>query len=133
MKFDVEAEKEKIRELNMKLLVDHNRDIDDEMSYFVDNAILIPPNAPPIIGVDAIRQVIEEMVKNKINLGTPIGPDWIEVSESGDLAYDFGKYSVKTRRPEGLVTEKGFYISLYKKVDGQWKFAGQSWSNLNLK
>lgn len=132
MKVDVEAEKRKIRELNIKLLVDHNRDVDDELSYFVDNAILMPPNAPPIVGVKAIRPVIEGMIKNKINLGTPKGPDWIVVSESGDLAYDFGKYSVKTQRPDGLVTEKGYYISLYKKIDGQWKFAGQSWSNLNL-
>ena len=129
---DIEEEKKKIRELNIKLLVDHTTDVDEELSYFAENAVLIPPNSPPLIGVKAIRPAVEMMVKNKIDLGTPKGPDWIEISESGDLAYDFGKYQITTQTREGPVTEKGYYISLYKKINGQWKFMGQSFSNLNV-
>lgn len=129
---DIEAEKKKIRELNIKLLVDHNTDIDDELSHFAENSVLIPPNHPPLIGIKAIRPALEEIVKNKINLGIPKGPDWIEVSKSGDLAYDFGKYKIETEGPDGFVSERGYYISIYKKIDGQWKFMGQSWSNISV-
>lgn len=129
---DIEAEKKKIRELNIKLLVDHNTDVEEELSHFAENAVLMPPNSSPVIGIKNIRPALEEMIKNKINLGTPKGPDWIEVSESGDLAYDFGKYNIETESPDGIISETGYYISIYKKIDGQWKFMGQSWSNLNI-
>ena len=51
-----------------------------------------------------------------------------EVSATGDLAYDIGKYRVDMEGPDGPVVEEGNYITLWKKIDGEWKLAGQSWS-----
>ena len=129
-KIDLEREKEILRDIHVKMLVDHKTDVDMEMSYIAENAILLPPNGPTIIGAEAIRKALEGMVMNKVDYGTPIGPKWVEISESGDLAYDFGTYRIKTKQKEKTIIEQGNYVTLYKKIDGKWKFMCQSWNNI---
>jgi hypothetical protein len=34
------------------------------------------------------------------------------------------------KRPEGPVEEQGYFVTLYKKIDGDWKFVCQIWNNL---
>jgi ketosteroid isomerase-like protein len=114
------------------MLVDHKTDVDEEMSYIADDAVLVPPNMPAITGVRAIREALNAMVQTEVeSLGDRSrGPDTIVVAASGDVAYDVGRYVVVNRGPEGPVKQKGRYITVYKKVDGQWKFAGQAWNDI---
>lgn len=131
---DIEAEKEILRELHVKMLADHNTDVDEEMSYMAEDTILIPPDMPAIVGYNAVKSALEQMVQTKVlSLGDRThGPDKIEVAASGDLAWDVGKFVIVTEGPEEPVEQKGHYITIYKKIDGQWKFMGQSWNNVNL-
>ena len=131
---DIEAEKEILRELHIKMLADHNTDVDEEMSYMAEDTILIPPDMPAIIGYNAIKLALEQMVQTKVlSLGDRThGPDKTEVAASGDLAWDVGRFIIVTEGPEGPIEQKGHYITIYKKIDDQWKFMGQSWNNVNL-
>ena len=115
----------------MKMLVDQNTDVDEEMSYIAEDAILIPPNGPLIEGEEVFKMLIKDMKKREWDLGKPgRGVRTLEISASGDLAYDIGKYDIVNKTPEGPVRSKGHFVTLYKKIEGQWKFTGQIWNHI---
>lgn len=128
---DIEADRRILSELHSKLLVDENTDVDEEMKYFVEDTILIPPNAPPVTGLSTIREAVKEMVKTDWDLGVPgRGVLKLEISASGDLAYDIGRYKIVNKRTKGSVEERGYFVTLYKKMDGEWRFMGQIWNSI---
>lgn len=128
---DLDAEKKKLRELHVKMLVDHKTDVEKEMSYIAEDAFVIPPIGPLITGEDTIREVLKQMVQTEVvSMGDrQHGPSNVWISKSGDLAYDQGKFKMARKGPDGIVEEKGYYVTLYKKVNDQWKFVGQIWNN----
>ena len=130
---DIEAEKKILRELHVKMLLDHTTDVDEEMKYIAEDAWVIPPNSPLVEGAEALRELCNEMVGTKVlDMGVPgRGIMRLEISASGDLAYDIGRFRIVNQGPEGPIEEKGYFVTLYKKIDGQWKFAGQIWNNIN--
>lgn len=129
---DIKREKEILKKLHVDMLVDHRTDVEEEMSYIAEDAILVPPNMPAITGARAIRKALKAMVQTEVeSLGDRShGPDTTVVAASGDVAYDMGRYVIVNKGPEGPVKQRGYYITVYKKVDGQWKFAGQAWNNV---
>lgn len=132
-KIDFENEKNILRDIHVKMLVDHNTDVDEEMSYISEDAFIIPPSSPPITGTDTIRKALQMMVKtNIVSFGDrQHGPSNVWISSSSDLAFDRGRFKIVSDGPDGRVEEKGYYVTLYKKVDGQWKFVGQIWNNVS--
>src|SRR4030095_4770896 len=67
------------------------KDLDKTVSYYADDAIVMPPNAPPATTKEAIRSAWNEMLTSP---GAAIS--WkatkVEVAKSGDLAYVSGAY-----------------------------------------
>lgn len=49
--------------------------------------------------------------------------DRVDVSTSGDLAVEYGKYDVKGLGAKGTESDQGRYVTVYKKVNGDWKVA----------
>jgi len=128
---DLEADRKILSEIHVKMLVDQNTDVDEEMSYIAEDVVLIPPSGPLIEGKEVIEALIKDMKKTEWDLGKPgRGVRTLEISASGDLAYDIGKYDIVNKTPEGDVRERGYFVTLYKKIEGQWKFMGQIWNNI---
>ncbi len=128
---DLEADRKILSELHGKMLIDQNTDVDKSMSYIAEDAFLIPPNGPLIEGKEVFESIIKEMKKTEWDLGKPgRGVRTLEISASGDLAYDIGKYDIVNKTPEGDVRERGHFVTVYKKIEGQWKFMGQIWNNI---
>jgi uncharacterized protein (TIGR02246 family) len=96
-------------------------DLEGTVSYYSDDATLLPPNAPIAVGKQAIR------ASWALLLGPGVSVSWrvskIEVSRSGDLAYLIGVYLVTLKDPEGKpVTDHGKLVEVWKKQpDGKWK------------
>ena len=130
--FDLEAEKKKLKDIHVKMLVDHKTNVEDEMTYMAEEAFVIPPNGPILKGSDTIRKILQQMVKTEIiSFGdSHHGPSNVWISKSGDLAYDQGQFKIVSKGPDGIIKEKGYYVTLYKKVNDQWKFVGQIWNNV---
>jgi len=129
---DIEAEKNIITRIHHEMLVDHTSNIDDVMKYVAEEAVLVPPNSPIIDGAKAIREAVKGMVKTKV-ISMSGGVTRLEIGKSGDLAYDIGQFCIVNQGPEGPIKEEGYFVTLYKKIDGQWKFMGQIWNNVNPK
>jgi len=96
---------------------DVNRLVD---AFYAENAVVLPPNQPPVVGKAQIRAFVQGMIDGGL---TEIQLDSTDVSGSGDLAYSVGKYRLALR-PAGsdLVEDKGKYVVVYRRqTDGSWR------------
>ena len=96
-------------------------DLEGVVSYYTDDASMLPPNAPMATGKQAIRAIWSTM------LGPGVSVSWqvskVEAARSGDLAYLMGAYLVTMKDPKGKpIEDRGKLLEVWKKqADGQWK------------
>ena len=54
-----------------------------------------------------------------------------EITIVDNIAYDLGYYNGKTQRKDGsVVTWKGKYLIVWKKVEGEWKIYADAWNDI---
>jgi ketosteroid isomerase-like protein len=91
--------------------------------YFADqNAVIKRENDTLITGNENIKIYYEKKsLKDAIVTWTP---DFIDVSESGDLGYTYGKYTWKIKGTDGNKVEyKGVFHTVWKRQkDKSWKY-----------
>ncbi len=88
------------------------------LQYMDAKGILLRPDHFPIIGKDA-QKYLEEQPDSLYTLTWE--PSSAEVSESGDLGYTYGIYTLTFHKDSSV--QKGTYVSIWKKQpDGNWKF-----------
>jgi uncharacterized protein (TIGR02246 family) len=95
------------------------KDVDWIMDLHADDARQMPPGAPSVVGLQALRAAWEAMA-NAEGLDISWEPVEAHVAASGDLAYDFG--TATTRTPDGG-TEMGKYLVVWVRRDGAWRVA----------
>jgi len=92
-------------------------------TLFTVDAKSFPPNAQPVIGRAAIAALTAEYIEYGVS---EFHEETIDLYGSGDLLIDQGNYSM-TYGPDSTV-EKGKYLNVWKKVDGQWKIYSNIWN-----
>ncbi len=97
------------------------KDLDGTISYYSDDATVLPPNAPLATGTQAIRAVWAPMVTPDTSLSWQASK--VEVARSGDLAYIVGTYQLSAKDAQGNpVPDHGKFVEVWKKqADGKWK------------
>jgi ketosteroid isomerase-like protein len=97
------------------------RDVDGTVSYYSDDASLLPPNAPLATNKQTIRAVWAELLAPDSSLSWQSSK--VDVARSGDLAYSTGAYQMTLKNPQGKLTEDhGKFLEVWKKqADGKWK------------
>jgi uncharacterized protein (TIGR02246 family) len=98
------------------------KDLDKVVSFYADDAVVLPNKAPVTRGKENIR-------KNWAPLLALPGPglSWktgsLEVARSGDIAYETGAYDFVITDKNGKSSDaKGKYVVVWKKqTDGSWK------------
>jgi ketosteroid isomerase-like protein len=91
------------------------------MSYYADDSVEVPNNAPLILGKAEIAKGMDFLDdKNNRLTWTPVGAD---ISSSGDLGYTYGNYEFHAKDKEGKpLVQYGKYTSIWKQQkDGSWK------------
>jgi ketosteroid isomerase-like protein len=87
----------------------------------VDNAQLLPPDAPLAQGKEAIRAVIAEL-EAMPGFSVTWSPASAEVADGGDLGYTIGTYEIKMEGPDGPISIDGKYLTIWKiQADGTWR------------
>ncbi len=92
---------------------------------FMDEAgIVLPQKGHPIIGKEAFGKQISSRTETGSKSTLKWEPDSVEISQSGDLGYTFGRYESTVVDEQGVKTKTyGHYITIWKKQsDGSWKF-----------
>ena len=117
---DVEQEKAALMALDAEWATT-TKDVERYMSFFAADATFSMAGMPPLKGTPAIRQAIEPIVTDP-NLNLTWTATRAEVSASGDVGYTAGTFEVTQKNSAGaMVTEKGKYLDVWKKIDGAWK------------
>lgn len=97
------------------------RDLEATVSYYADDASLLPPNAPIASGKQAIRAIWSAMLVPEVSVSWQVSK--VEAARSGDLAYLVGVYQETANDPKGnSVADRGKLIEVWKKqANGKWK------------
>ncbi|MFZ0807207.1 MAG: DUF4440 domain-containing protein [Candidatus Sulfotelmatobacter sp.] len=105
------------------------KDFDRALGFWSDDATVFAPNAPVLVGREAIRKYVTEasaIPGFSINWTT----DKVWVSSSGDLAYSSGGNEITLTTPAGKpVIERNKGLVVWKKqADGSWKCVADIWN-----
>jgi uncharacterized protein (TIGR02246 family) len=97
------------------------RDLERIVSFYADDAVLLPTAEPIVTGKEAIRAEWRHV------LGIPgmqniSALKHVDVSDKGDMAYTRGTYTARMAGPNGEpLAEPGKWVSIWKKQsDGKW-------------
>lgn len=98
------------------------KDLEKTVSYYTDDALVMPANSPVLQGKDAARAMWKAMF-NVPGFGGGWKASRVEVSKSGDLGWTTGPYEITETDASGKpMTDKGKYLAVWKKqADGSWK------------
>jgi len=121
---DQQAEAEKLMELSRSWAKSvKDKDIEKMLSYWADDAIVMSPNEPSVVGIEALRGMVERSMKIP---GFEINwePQEAYVSKSGDLGYviikNYMTMPVDTLGNTRTIFNKG--VEIWKKQEnGTWK------------
>jgi ketosteroid isomerase-like protein len=123
-----EEELQLIRKADQALLTAENqRNLVAAMHYIAAEAIYHPPNAPPVVGQEEIRKFYLDWFKIPY-AGIFRDSDSIVVASSGELAYLIGNSHIDLKSDTGIHRIEGKYITIWRKVNGQWLCAAVSWN-----
>lgn len=105
------------------------RDVDRVVSYWADDATVLAPGGPAIVGKAAIREFVSKSFENpsfRISWKT----NDVVVSEGGDFAYGIGTNRVNVTAPDGTpVTMDGKAVTIWRREpDGSWKCIVDIWN-----
>jgi ketosteroid isomerase-like protein len=107
-----------------------SKDVEKTVSYYSDDAIVLPPNASAATTKEAIRKIWQDMFASP---GFVIS--WkatkVEVAKSGDLGFVSGTYELTMNDASGkTVNDRGKYVEVWeKKADGKWKCGTDTWNS----
>ena len=91
------------------------------VSLYADDAHMMPANMARADGHDAIRKGWVEVLSMP-GLDLKFVSNSKTVSEAGDMVVDLGTYTFTANGPKGKpMTDKGKYVTVFKKVNGEWK------------
>ena len=98
------------------------RDVDRLMKFYSDSAVVLPPNAPAIIGRDAIRQFWSGHL-GASSFDAKLMTD--DVTQSCDMAAERGRYELTITPQAGgaSIHDSGKYVVVWRKLNGEWRAA----------
>jgi uncharacterized protein (TIGR02246 family) len=97
------------------------KDLDKTVSFYADDASILPPNMPIATGKDAIRAVWSQFLSAP-GFSITFAPSKIVVSKSGDMAYEIGVFQSTANDAQGKpAASVGKFVVNWQKRAGQWK------------
>jgi ketosteroid isomerase-like protein len=91
------------------------------LSFFADDATILPKNGAPIAGKSALREAFRQTWAQP-GYSLAWMPLKAELSRSGEIGYTYGTYERKRIVDGKPVTETGKYVTIWKRQrDGRWK------------
>ena len=103
-------------------------DLTRQMSYYTDDAVIIPGNRPMIEGIEKVTRYWNLPAGIKV-LSHKTTSTKLEID--GNLASDFGIYEGVSVNNNDTTAFRGQYVITWRKgQDGQWRMAVDMWSAL---
>lgn len=97
-----------------------DRDFERIGDILAEDTMMLPQGAPAVNGRAAVVDAWKGWGDLK-NVALDFGADKIVVSQSGDIAYDYGHYTLAFETDEGPVSDEGKYIVVWTNIGGRWQ------------
>lgn len=97
-----------------------SRDVDRILTGYAVHAVQMQGKIPILSGHQAIRSWYESWI-NDTTMTYTAQTKAIDIADSKDLAYERGVYCFSFKTPAGHTDQIGKYLTVWKKIDGQWK------------
>ena len=125
---DLAAEEQQIRQLTQDWFDAENRkDLDAIMEFVAEGIVLQAHGTPVVEGKEAMRTFMGPVLESMVSIIG--GPMTIVVSESGDMAYQFGTSVVVFEGPDGEYEDPEKYLFAWEKMGGEWKAVAGAFSS----
>lgn len=104
-------------------------DIDLVLSYWTDDAVVIPPGFPSMAGKEALRQYVEQSFQLP-GFSISWKSDDVKFSPDGQMAYMFSTNKVKMTGEDGApLVMPGRAVTVWRReADGEWRCAVDIWN-----
>jgi ketosteroid isomerase-like protein len=105
--------------------------VDSILSYWSDDAVVMPPDEPAIVGKAAIRAFVTGMFAIP-GFSITWEPEQAMISASGDMGYLIERNSATFSDSTGAkVTQLAKAVTVWRKdAQGQWKCVVDTWNNV---
>jgi ketosteroid isomerase-like protein len=128
---DFTSEKKRLleRDAEWAEAASQGKDIDRILSYWTDDAIVMPPGFPSVVGKEEVRRYVENSLQIpgfKINWTSSD----VKFSPDGNLAYMFSENEVTINDEDGnRIVSKGRAVTIWRReTDGAWRCAVDIWN-----
>jgi ketosteroid isomerase-like protein len=104
-------------------------DLERALAYWTDDAIVLPPDQPAVVGKAAIRAYVQQAASIP-GFSITWVPELAVVSETGDMGYIVERNRVTFNDATGaLQTEFGKAVTVWRKqTDGTWRCVVDTWN-----
>jgi uncharacterized protein (TIGR02246 family) len=97
------------------------KDLDKTVSFYADDASILPPNMPIATGTAAIRGVWSQFLSMP-GFSITFVPSKVVIAKSGDMAYEIGTFHTTVNDAQGkAISSVGKFVVNWQKRNGQWK------------
>ena len=107
----------------------YNRgDADGVANLYAEDGVILAPGAPAVVGREAIRTFINGDIATTKAGGFALNSGEITgVGVEGDFAWVTGTFSVADSA--GATVDTGKYLSLYRRINSEWKLIRDVWNS----
>ncbi len=128
---DLDDEKARLlkRDAEWAKLASEGRDVERILSYWTDDAIVLPPGLPAVVGKDSLRRYVQSSLEIPGFRITWTSTE-VTLSPDGNLAYLVGRNTVTTDAPDDrTTTTEGRAVTIWRREsDGEWRCAIDIWN-----
>jgi uncharacterized protein (TIGR02246 family) len=121
---DLAADEKAIRDMDARWLkAAQSRDPGAEAAFFAEDGVAYREHNDPIVGPSAYQAFQTKFYADNPKVNTIWSTDAIRIAESGDLAIQTGETRMTGLGPKGDGEDRVRFVTVWKKVSGQWKAA----------
>jgi uncharacterized protein (TIGR02246 family) len=121
---DLAAEEQAIRDADARWLqAAQARDAAGNSTLFASDGVAYREHVDPLVGPAAFQSYLEKRYADNPKLITTWTTNSITVAGSGDIAIQTGEYHDVGSGPQGNREDRGRFVTVWKKVNGEWKVA----------
>lgn len=105
-----------------------SKDASQVVDCYAPDAVLSAPGHPVVLGRDAVAEFFANTIPTHESSGIVLTDEPLGISKvSGDLAWEWQTYAMHD--PAGNLVDSGKLVTLFERVDGEWKIAGDTWNS----
>lgn len=128
---DLEAHRQALRERDAawSATASSGADLDEILDFWTDDAVVIPPGMPPVVGKDALRAYVAGSLAIpgfRISWTT----DSVDVSADASMAWILGTNKVEMTGEDGKpMAIPGRAITVWRRDGEVWRCCGDVWNS----